>query len=179
MPRRPRPDRRRDLTDDQREELLWGPEPCRAARCGPAHRGADVLPRIGAAPDDDPEQPWALFSVAAGGTPAEHRPVRRPCCSCFASVEARRAAWWAHREELMALLEPGHAGRRPWAYWAIERHERPADPLRRLAELGLLSAEEQGYILAQHEAAIPPSPYADAAAAIRAAREVKQVDLPT
>ena len=40
--------------------------------------------------------------------------------SAFDSPQARRAAWQAHRAELLRLVEPGS---RPWAWWAYDAPE--------------------------------------------------------
>ncbi|HWE52464.1 MAG TPA: hypothetical protein VG273_21900 [Bryobacteraceae bacterium] len=63
----------------------------------------------------------------------------------FETPEARREAWFTHRDRLMALMGPGV---RPQAFWEYEGHkrhrgEKSVDALRRL---GLLTENEERII---------------------------------
>ncbi len=72
--------------------------------------------------------------------------------SAFASDAARRAAWQAHREEILKRWEHGYPGMRPSAWWRYDapeprlENERDAEALERL---GLLSDEERGRVAAR------------------------------
>ena len=70
--------------------------------------------------------------------------------SDFESPFLRRAAWYEHREDLMADPTPGM---RPWGFWEFEVGHHPADvgidgQAKELRRLGLLSDEEKGLLSA-------------------------------
>jgi hypothetical protein len=61
----------------------------------------------------------------------------------FANDAAREAAWFLHRDELLADVNPTT---RPWAYWQFEqggKHPKHGEEAARLAELDLLTPTEK------------------------------------
>ncbi len=88
-----------------------------------------------------------------------------------------RSAWWAARDELLAI-EP--SGSRPWGCYAVELGEHPSGRVGEtgwLAERGLLSSDEEAELLAWEPLSRPPngvSPYAAAATIIRARRGIPE-----
>ena len=64
----------------------------------------------------------------------------------FANDTEREAAWWAHREALLADANPTT---RPWGFWEYEqggRHPRHGKQAATLAELGMLTPVEESLI---------------------------------
>jgi hypothetical protein len=64
----------------------------------------------------------------------------------FASDAFRKAAWWEHREALLADVNPTT---RPWGFWQYEqggKHPAHGQQAARLAELGLLTDAEQALL---------------------------------
>jgi hypothetical protein len=144
MPVRHRRDKSRRavtaLTFEQESELLNGPTVCPPIGCSRAgHRDVALLAIGGPGVDE------ADIYVTSAGRP---RLQRRPRCSEWATETERAAAWFTHRDELLADELPGN---RPWGYWRYEIGVRPVWPPGEaaiLAERGLLDAAEEGAILA-------------------------------
>ena len=64
----------------------------------------------------------------------------------FATEVEREAAWWEHREELMADVNPTT---RPWAFWQYEqggKHPARGKEAATLEKLGMLTPEEKRLI---------------------------------
>jgi hypothetical protein len=154
-----------DLPDGMFWELLLGPKSCDGNRC--ARAGHHLPQRIGTALQD-PERPvgTVYYPLKNGESRAEPHAL----CSEWATVEERREVYWSVRDEVFET----NPGTRGWAYWAIEVGEHPSNEALWLAEHNMLSAVEEGQIVAWSdgaEASGAVNPHKAAADIIRARRK--------